>query len=364
MNLRIPAAAVACALMVGTLVMHAAATQAAATQAAATQAAALPPNVGSGDCDRACLQELAEQFIAALLAHDPSKVPLAKGVRYSENSVPLPIPDGFWKNATGVRPYRLYIADPEWGTIGFYARMYQNGDPVIVSTRLRVYNHQITEIETIVTSERSRLAPPPGAEGSQTDYLGEKPRQEYTQVVPPGQRRSREELMRIVNTYFTGIENNTGDKPPIFSSHCQRLEDGRPTSNVPVQPGKERGGINMSCAEDIAMGYHRNDNRIRSRRVMAVDLEHQVVMTSVYFDHENDAPIHSYPLKNGKTVTVTDTAPSTLQAHETFSIDREGVSQVEAVFTNVTYGTRPYFTTGFHMDSPQAVKDGFDEYER
>ncbi len=318
------------------------------------------PNVGSGDCDRACLQGLAEQFIAAVIAHDVSKVPLAKGARYSENSVPLPIPDGFWKNATGVRPYRLYIADPEWGTIGFYARMSENGAPVIVSTRLKVYGHQLTEIETVVTPEHSRLAPT--ATAAPTDYLGEKPRPELTQVVPPAQRRTREELMKIVNTYFTGIENNTGDKPPIFSSHCQRLEDGRPTSNVPVPAGQERGGINMSCAEDLATGYHRNDNRIRSRRVMAVDVEHQVVMTSVYFDHENDAPIHTYQLKNGKTVTVNETSPSTLQAHETFSIDREGVSQVEAVFTNVTYGTRPYFSTGFHMDSPQSVKDGFDEY--
>jgi hypothetical protein len=321
----------------------------------------LPANVGSGDCDRTCLQELAEQFIAAVIAHDVSKVPLAKGARYSENSVPLPIPDGFWKNATGVRPYRLYIADPEWGTIGLYARMNENGAPVIVSTRLRVYGHQLTEIETVVTPERNRLAPA-GSAAAQTDYLGDKPRPEMTQVVPPAQRRTREELMKIVNTYFTGIENNTGDKPPLFSSHCQRLEDGRPTSNVPVPPGQERGGINMSCAEDLAMGYHRNDNRIRSRRIMAVDIEHQVVMTSVYFDHENDAQIHTYQLKNGKTVTVNETSPSTLQAHETFSIDREGISQVEAVFTNVTYGTRPYFSTGFHMDSPQAVKDGFDEY--
>jgi hypothetical protein len=349
--------AATCALFVGSLAMHAS-----APAAAQNGAAALPPNVGTGDCDRACLQGLAEQFVAALLAHDPSKVPLAKGVRYSENSVPLPIPDGFWKNATGVRPYRLYIADPEWGTIGFYARMLQNGDPVIISTRLRVYSHQISEIETVVTPERWRLAIP--GTDTQADYLGEKPRPEYTQVVPPAQRRSREELMKIVNTYFAGIENNAGDKPPVFSSHCQRVEDGRPTSNVPVPAGKERGGINMSCAEDLALGYHRNDNRIRSRRIMAVDVEHQVVMTSVYFDHENDAPIRSYQLKNGKTITVNDTAPSTLQAHETFSIDREGISQVEAVFTNVTYGTRPYFTTGFHMDSPQSAKDGFDEYER
>ncbi|HEY0340960.1 MAG TPA: hypothetical protein VGC34_09160, partial [Steroidobacteraceae bacterium] len=322
---------------------------------------ALPPNVDSGDCDRACLQGLAEQFITAVVAHDPGKVPLAKGVRYSENSVPLPIPDGFWKNATGVRSYRLYIADPEWGTVGFYARMYENGAPVLVSTRLKVYNRQLVEIETIVTSERWPRDPvgvtPP-------DYLGDKPRAEFSQVVPPAQRRSREELMRIVNTYFSGIENNTGDKPPLFSSHCHRLEDGHPTSDVPVTPGHEPSGINMTCAEDLALGNHRNDNRIRSRRVMAVDLEHQVVMTSVYFDHENDASIRSYTLKNGKTVTVNETSPSTLQAHETFSIDKEGISQVEAVFTSVTYGTRPYFNTGFHMASPQSVQDGFDEYER
>lgn len=352
-SLKHPVAMATCVLLAASLAIG-------VSTAATPAGASLPPNVGTGDCDRACLQGLAEQFIQALLAHDPSKVPLAKGVRYSENSVPLPIPDGFWKNATGVRPYRLYIADPDWGTIGFYARMYQNGDPVIVSTRLRVYNHEITEIETVVTTERLRI----GGQSDNTDYLGEKPRPEYTQVVPPSQRRTREELMKIVNTYFTGIENNAGEKPPIFSSHCQRLEDGHPTSNVPVPAGKERGGINMSCAEDLATGYHRNDNRIRSRRIMAVDLEHQVVMTSVYFDHENDAPIRSYQLKNGKTVTVTETGPSTLQAHETFSIDREGISQVEAVFTNVTYGTRPYFSTGFHMDSPESVKDGFNEYER
>ncbi len=348
--------ATACVLVVTTLALR-------ATSTAAQTDVSVPPNVGTGDCDRACLNGLAEQFVSALLDHDPSKVPLAKGVRYSENSVPLPIPDGFWKNATGVRPYRLYVADPDWGTIGFYARMYQNGEPVIVSTRLRVYRRQLTEIETVVTPER-RLPRTPGTGANQPDYLGERPRPEFMRVVPPAQRRSREELMKIVNTYFTGIENNTGDKPPIFSSHCQRLEDGRPTSNVPVLPEHERAGINMSCAEDLATGYHRNDNRIRSRRVMAVDLEHQVVMTSVYFDHENDAPVRSYELKNGKTVTVTDTAPSTLQAHETFSIDREGISQVEAVFTNVTYGTRPYFSTGFHMDSAQAVEDGFDEYKQ
>lgn len=317
-----------------------------------------PANVGSGDCDRACLQHLAEQFIAAVIAHDPTKLPLAKNARYSENGVELPIPDGFWFNATGADRYRLYVADPEWGTIGFYARMLENNAPMLVTTRLKVYQGQVTEIETIVAKEfRFRGNGQPGP-----DVLGETPRPQYLQPVPVKDRRSREELMKIVNTYFTGIENNAGERPPIFSRLCQRLENGTPTSNNPVPPGQERKGGNMSCAEDIAMGYHRNDNRLRNRRILAVDVERQIVMASVYFDHLNDERIRTYKLKTGKTMNVDATSPATLGMHEIFSVDKEGISQVEAIMTTVPYGTRPYFSTGFHMDSEQSVKDGFVEW--
>jgi len=37
---------------------------------------------------------------------------------------------------------------------------------------------------------------------------------------------------------------------------------------------------------------------------------------------------------------------------------------VEAVITNVTYGSRTCFTTGSAMDSPQAVRDRFDKDQR
>jgi hypothetical protein len=38
------------------------------------------------------------------------------------------------------------------------------------------------------------------------------------------------------------------------------------------------------------------------------------------------------------------------------------ISQVEAVLLSVPYGMRPGFSTGTHMPSPQALKDGFKEY--
>ena len=34
------------------------------------------------DCNRACLEGLMEQYIAALLAHDPTRLPLSADVKY------------------------------------------------------------------------------------------------------------------------------------------------------------------------------------------------------------------------------------------------------------------------------------------
>jgi len=320
---------------------------------------ALPPNVGTADCDRACLEGFAELFVKAVIAHDPTMLPLAKGVRYSENGVELPIPDGFFRNATGAGPYRLHVADPEWGTITFFARMQENGAPVLVSTRLKLFAKKITEIEVIVAQERWARWP---ADMEIPEHLGDKPRPEFTTIVPEKDRRSREDLMKIVNTYFTGIENNEGKRIPIFSSKCHRIEVGQPTSNVPLESGREPSSHNYTCREGIALGYHRNDNRLRNRRVIAVDVERQVVVAGVYFDHVNSDYIRSYKTNDGRTVKVNDTMPTTLNIHEAFSIDKEGISQVEAVFTSVPYGVRPYFSTGFRMDSEGAVEEGFVEW--
>jgi len=42
-------------------------------------------------CDRACLEGSVDQYLAALAAGDPGKLPLAKNARYTENSCISPI---------------------------------------------------------------------------------------------------------------------------------------------------------------------------------------------------------------------------------------------------------------------------------
>jgi hypothetical protein len=54
------------------------------------------------NCDRACLEGLIDQYLAAVVAHDPSKLPLSKDVKYSENYQMLQVGDGFWKTASGI----------------------------------------------------------------------------------------------------------------------------------------------------------------------------------------------------------------------------------------------------------------------
>ena len=102
----------------------------------------------SGDCDRACLTGSAEKYVGALLANDPSKAPIARGTRYTENGVELPLPDGLWRTVGPIGPYRLFVADPRKGSIGFFIKAQENDAPVLVSTRLKVVSGQITEIES------------------------------------------------------------------------------------------------------------------------------------------------------------------------------------------------------------------------
>jgi hypothetical protein len=71
------------------------------------------------DCDRACLEGLVDQYLAAVVAHDPKRLPLSADVRYTENDQVMAVGDGFWGTATAIGGYRQIVADPVTGQVGF-----------------------------------------------------------------------------------------------------------------------------------------------------------------------------------------------------------------------------------------------------
>src|SRR6476661_8108641 len=100
------------------------------------------------DCNRACLEGLMEQYIAALLAHDPKRLPLSADVKYTEQDQVMDVGDGFWKTVTGRGTYNHFFADPAGGQVGWMGTMREKGGVLLTSVRLRTQLGRITEIET------------------------------------------------------------------------------------------------------------------------------------------------------------------------------------------------------------------------
>ncbi|MEY4762136.1 MAG: hypothetical protein RLZZ200_1992 [Pseudomonadota bacterium] len=319
-----------------------------------------PATALASPCDRACLEAIADRYLEALATRDPAKAPLARTVRYAENNVLLPLPDGLWRTASGRGRYRLVVADTTWQTVGLYAKLQENGAPVLLASFLQVKDGKITEID----SQVARLSDTTGSgtpANLREDQLGDVPRRQFLTALSAEQRRSRTELAAIANSYYTGLENNRGEKVPPFADDCLRLENGTQTSGRALPPGTQPNGMHFSCREAFGLGYYRDDTRLRNRRILAIDEERGLVYAAVFFDH--DASIRQYPLKDGREVAVRNTGPWTWSTQELFQINADGkISQVEAVLMAVPYGQRPVFRTGQHFPSPQADRDGFREY--
>ena len=97
------------------------------------------------NCNRACLENLIDQYLTAVVAHDPKKLPLSADVRYTENYQVLQIGDGFWKTAQARGKYTHIFADPEAGQVASMGTMIEADQPLLMSLRLRIELGRITE---------------------------------------------------------------------------------------------------------------------------------------------------------------------------------------------------------------------------
>src|SRR5207245_6619465 len=102
-----------------------------------------PVNASTGpiplNCDRACLEGVVNQYLAAVVAHDPKRLPLSEDVMYTENDQVLKVGDGFWKTAAGLGNYKHYFADPEVGQAAFMGPMQEAGAALLLMLRLRLW---------------------------------------------------------------------------------------------------------------------------------------------------------------------------------------------------------------------------------
>jgi len=283
------------------------------------------------DCDRACLNGFVDEFLAALVAHDPSRLPLGRGVKYTENGQMLRLGDGIWGTASSLPTYRIYADDPQAGQAMFMGVLQENGVPVIFCVRLKIELHQITEIEVVVSRKE------PGSLARPENLV--QPNPLFSETLTPTQRRSRQNMIAIANSYFSAIEKGHASFVP-FDSNCNRIESGVQTTNSPPQ-NPQSGGVSvlgLGCADQIKTRNFQPDTLIRDRRFLVIDEERGLVFVLGFFDH--DATLRSYTLADGRTVKQTRTAPWTWEIAEMFKIQDGKIMRAEALVNPAPYGMK------------------------
>src|SRR5215469_6518918 len=99
----------------------------------------LAAQASAKSCDRACLIKTTNDYIAALVAHDPGKAPLAKDVMTVENVKAIKPGEGLWKTASGgPTQFKIYVPDVTKQQAGFLGVIQQSGKPVMLALRLKL----------------------------------------------------------------------------------------------------------------------------------------------------------------------------------------------------------------------------------
>jgi hypothetical protein len=316
---------------------------------------AFAQNPDKQSCDRACLESYVDQYLDAMMANDPNFELFTRDCKFTENGVRLPLgSEGLWYSMSGKGTYKFYIPDMETRQIAFIgtvkegagipARKTPDAKPApgtisAIALRLKIDdNGKISEAEQLVIRPETSLFGG-GGNGQQFPSTGESvekmgaPHKIFTEVIPEAERMSREELVKVANYYFEGMQRNDGKGYYPFADDCNRIENGMQSTNIPVQEGQERPDPKTStmysahwgCKEQFESGLLGFVSRIRDRRFVAVDQERGIVFAFGFFDH------HSINW--------------TWQLAELFKIEKGLIRRIEAVFHRCPFGMNSGWST-------------------
>ncbi|HTR48070.1 MAG TPA: hypothetical protein VMM16_11860 [Verrucomicrobiae bacterium] len=294
-------------------------------------AGASPTPAKTGNCDRACLNGFVDQYMAAVAAHDPSKLPHSANIRYTENNVEMPLGEGLWQTSDGWGTYKVYIDDPQAGQVGFLAVANEDGHLSCFAGRLKVAGRKVTEIEIIAARPDN---PGPRGAGPLTggpENLHDKPL--FSEDEPASERVSREKLIQLASGYFDTIQLNTGKIYTTFDPDCQRMENGSVTAN---NPNATNPVAKMGCQAQLETGLLKIVTRARDRRFV-VDEQRQMVYVATFFDHNGTVRQNKLVDGSVRTIGAPFDRPYTFLIFELFKIKDGKIRQIEAVLTTVPY---------------------------
>ena len=214
--------------------------------------ALLAPTAGFAQvsCSRDGLQRAVDLYIAAQTAGDTSGLPLATGVGYVENIVRTDIDKGLIKTAMKIDHHRSLL-DPSSCQTFTEVIVTSKEKPYVLGTRLRVNRDKIAEIEILWTTTGYWLF--------NADAYLKWSSSEKWDVIPAGQRDTRDTLVAAANAYLDAFLEGKKDLVP-WGYPCNRTEGGAHTGNGSPMDSCDVGvpsGVNISNRRfvvDTALG--------------------------------------------------------------------------------------------------------------
>jgi hypothetical protein len=151
---------------------------------------------------------------------------------------------------------------------------------------------------------------------------------QLAQIVPAGERVSRERLIQLGNGYFDTLQHNTGEiRGTKFSPDAMRHENGLRFTEI------EKG---------FKLGRYAFNERVRDREFMMVDEERQIAMARGFIDHKG--VMDEYTLTDGTKTRSVFREPQTWSFLEMFKIRNDMIVGVEAIFIGAPYYIRSPWT--------------------
>ena len=283
-------------------------------------------------CDRACLENYIDKYLEAMADNNPSLDLFTRNCKFTENGVQLPLGgEGLWYSMSGRDSYKFYIPDVETrqiayiGTVKEGSNFSPDGTPaneniVAVAIRLKIDdNDKISEAEQLVMRPEVKLFEEEQEEtpsrfpptGEAVEKMGS-PHEIFTEVIPEAERMSREELVKVADYYFEGLQRNDTKGYYPFTDDCVRYENGMLATR--------------ECKKQFESGALVNVvSRIRDRRFVAVDRERGIAFAFGFFDHVQ--------------------INWTWQIAELFKIENGLIRRIEAVFLQCPYGMNSGWST-------------------
>jgi hypothetical protein len=287
----------------------------------------------SSACDRACLQGVMDQYLAALVAHQPGQIKTIPGVKFTENTNRMKLGDGLWQTIGALGSFKLYIEDPQTQQVAFYGTVKENGLTALLGVRLKQRGQRLTEIETFVIRQAT------GVHGTFDNLAAVAP--EWAQSIPEGERSTPEQLRHDANQYFNGIEQGNGKIVP-FADNTLRIENGAQTA--PTIATATRPSMSAGAQFDTHMFDYIHE--ITNRRFLLADPERGLVYAVVMFQH----PGNIKPQMNAVTATAAGQAPrafslssypNTTQIIETFQVRGGKIQRIFAYVNLLPYRQSP-----------------------